>query len=117
MKNGFVYKWINSTNNKAYIGYHIGDINDGYISSSHNDLFWEDFHNKKMEWIREIIFTGDSKSCLIEEQRILKTINLSNDKYYNNARGAEIIFTDDVRKKMSISGKKRWILNEKETDN
>jgi len=109
-KNAFVYIWENMTNGKKYIGYHVGDLNDGYISSSHSKLFWDDFNNKKMSWNRTIIFTGDSTSCLIEEQKMLKNIDLNDSKYYNNARGAKIIFTDEVRKKLSESSKKRWEL-------
>lgn len=60
-----------------------------------------------MCWSREIVFTGDSTSCLIEEQKLLKNINLKSDEYYNNARGANIIFNDKVREKMSESAKKR----------
>jgi hypothetical protein len=108
MRKAFVYIWSNITNGKKYIGYHVGDEDDGYISSSHNKLFWEDFNNNDMVWSREIVFTGDSESCLLKEQSLLREINLSDDRYYNNARGSEIIFTDEVRKKMSLSGKKRW---------
>lgn len=107
-KNGFVYIWINLTNNKKYIGYHQGRNNDGYISSSHSKLFWDDFNNKNMQWERKIIFTGETKQCLIEEQKLLRNVDIKSDEYYNNARGSEIIFTDDVRKKMSTSAQKRW---------
>jgi hypothetical protein len=48
----FVYEWYNLTNGKSYIGYHKGNINDGYISSSHNQDFWNDFNNPKMKWER-----------------------------------------------------------------
>lgn len=107
-KNGFVYVWLNKTNNRKYIGYHVGSVGDGYVSSSHNINFWNDFENDEMEWERTIVFTGDSNTSLEYEQKLLEEIDLSSDEYYNNARGSKIIFTDEVRKKMSISGKKRW---------
>jgi len=99
-KNGFVYMWKNLDNQKKYIGYHVGNLDDGYVCSSHNKSFWEDFNNDKMSWNRIILFIGNSTSCLIEEQRLLKNVNLRSDEYYNNARGSEIIFTDEVKKKM-----------------
>lgn len=104
----FVYKWSNLTNGKFYIGYHKGSLDDGYISSSHNEMFWNDFTNPEMVWVREIIFIGSKNDCLFEEQKILKKYDLKDYTLYNNARGSQIIFTDDVLTKMSISGKKRW---------
>lgn len=104
----FVYEWFNLTNGKSYIGYHKGKVSDGYISSSCNQDFWNDFNNPYMVWERKIIAEGTKDECLQIEQRLLKEINLRNDRYYNNARGAEIIFTKYVLNKMSNSHKKRW---------
>lgn len=108
MKRAFVYKWVNLTNGKYYIGYHVGSIDDGYISSSRNNEFWSDFHNPKMKWRREILFTGTANECLAKEQNLLREENLSSPLIYNNAIGATIIFTQDVLRKMSDSGKNRW---------
>lgn len=107
--NSFVYIWLNLTDNKKYIGYHKGDKNDGYICSSKNSRFWEDFNNKSIVWERKIIFEGNQHECLKEEQRILKEIDINSDEYYNNARGKDIIWTDEVRKKASDSHIKRWL--------
>lgn len=104
----FVYQWKNLTNGKIYIGYHKGDVNDGYISSSRNEQFWIDFNNPDMNWKREIISFGTKEECLCTEQSLLKEIDINNDKYYNNARGSTIIFTDNVLLKMSNSQKRRW---------
>ena len=54
------------------------------------------------------MFEGSKNECLLLEQKFLKTINLKDDKYYNNARGSEIIFNNEVLKKMSESSKNRW---------
>lgn len=114
----FVYQWFNLTNGKTYIGYHKGDICDGYISSSHNQDFWDDYYNPDMKWERKILFKGAKDECLQIEQRLLKEIDLRNDRYYNNARGSEIIFTNDVLNKMSNTHKKRWetMTNEKKIE-
>lgn len=96
----FVYQWTNLTNNKKYIGYHKGMMDDGYICSSSSSIFWEDFKNPNMKWERQIIAEGTKEACLKIEQRILKEINLRSDEFYNNARGAEIIFTDEVKEKI-----------------
>lgn len=96
----FVYQWTNLTNNKKYIGYHKGAIDDGYICSSSSSIFWEDFKNPNMKWERQILAEGTKEACLKIEQKILKEINLRSDEFYNNARGAEIIFTDEVKEKI-----------------
>lgn len=98
MKDSFVYIWHNVTNGRKYVGYHKGAIDDGYISSTSNDSFWKDFDYD--EFKREIIFEGTRDECLKYEQDYLKSIDLSSDEWYNNARGAEIIFTQEVRDKI-----------------
>lgn len=108
MKEAFVYIWVNKTNGKKYFGYHKGTYSDGYICSSKNPQFWNDFNNPEMIFERKIIFEGSSNECLAEEQRILNNIDLKSDDYYNNARGSKIIFTTTVLEKMSNSHKKRW---------
>jgi hypothetical protein len=94
----FVYIWINKTNNRKYIGYHKGSQDDGYISSTSNDNFWKDFEEHEFE--RQILFEGTRDECLKYEQNYLKSIDISSDEWYNNARGAEIIFTPEVRDKI-----------------
>ena len=107
-KEAFVYKWTNLTNGKYYIGYHKGELNDGYISSSHNSIFWDDFNNPDMMWERQILFEGSKGECLKFEQDLLREIDIRSDIVYNNARGGEIIFNESVLDKMSKSHKKRW---------
>ena len=96
----FVYIWNNLTDNKKYIGYHKGNQNDGYVSSSSSKLFWNDFKDDSKEWKRDIVFEGTKLESLKYEQELLKQINLRSEKYYNNARGAEVIFTKEVREKI-----------------
>lgn len=96
----FVYEWINLTNNKRYIGYHKGSLDDGYICSSTSIIFWQDFNNPEMKWKREILAEGTKEDCLKIEQRLLKQIDIRSDAFYNNARGSEVIFTDEVKEKI-----------------
>lgn len=96
----FVYIWNNLTDNKKYIGYHKGTLDDGYISSSANEMFWNDFNDKTKKWERQIIFEGTLNEAYSLEQEILKDIDLRSNEWYNNARGAEIIFTDEVKEKI-----------------
>lgn len=100
MEEAFVYIWKNLANGKSYIGYHKGTEDDGYISSSSSHLFWSDFNDSTMQWIREIVHRGTCEECLRHEQELLKSIDLREDKWYNNARGATVIFTDEVREKI-----------------
>jgi hypothetical protein len=95
----FVYIWKNLTNGRQYIGYHKGNLNDGYICSSKNETFWTDFYSPEMKWGRIIVFEGTSQECLEMEQEILKNIDLRDSEYYNNARGASVIFSEEVTKK------------------
>jgi hypothetical protein len=94
----FVYIWTNKTKNRKYIGYHKGALDDGYISSTSNNNFWIDFDYDEFE--REILFEGTRDECLKYEQDYLKQIDIRSDEWYNNARGSEIIFTEEVRDKI-----------------
>lgn len=96
----FVYIWNNLTDNKKYIGYHKGSQDDGYVSSSSSKLFWNDFEDDTKEWKRDIVFEGTKSESLKYEQELLKQIDLKSEEYYNNARGAEVIFTREVREKI-----------------
>jgi hypothetical protein len=96
----FVYIWKNLTNGCQYIGYHKGSKDDGYVSSSASERFWDDYKNPDMQWTREILAEGSTEECLKIEQNMLKSININSDLWYNNARGAEIIFTEEVKDKI-----------------
>lgn len=94
----FVYLWTNKINSRKYVGYHKGSKDDGYISSTSNDNFWKDFDTHEFE--RQILFEGTRDECLKYEQDYLKSIDISSDEWYNNARGAEVIFTQEVKDKI-----------------
>ena len=95
MKNSFVYRWVNKTKGKVYLGYHKGTLDDGYICSSKSKQFWKDWETD--EWVREILFEGNQEECVNKESELLK--NLDNT-YYNMSINGKIIFTEEVRQKM-----------------
>lgn len=97
----FVYCWRNVKNGMEYIGYHKGSENDGYISSSKNELFWTDHKLGLLE--RDILFRGSMEDCINEEINLLKS--KSYDNLYNRNLNGKVIFTEDVRKKMSEAKK------------
>lgn len=101
----FVYMWTNLNIGSVYIGYHKGAKDDGYICSSQSKRFWDDYKNPEYEWERIILFEGTQKECVEEELRILKGLDLSDETYYNNSKGGGIIFSNEVRKKMSDAKK------------
>jgi hypothetical protein len=99
MYEAFVYCWTNLDNEKKYVGYHKGSQEDGYVCSSKSETFWRDWKND--EWSRQIIAEGTMEDCVALEFAILQEIELKNDEWYNNSAGGGIVFTEEVRKKMS----------------
>jgi hypothetical protein len=85
-------------NNKKYIGYHKGNIDDGYICSSSSDVFWSDWET--CAWQRQIIGKGSVADCVELEKELLNAVDIQSDEWYNNARGGGIVFTEEVRAKM-----------------
>lgn len=90
MQEAFVYCWYNEETNKKYIGYHKGNVDDGYISSSGNKKFWEDFNAGKLK--RQIIAHGSVIDCQKLEKTIFENIDWRSDEYYNIAIGGSVNF-------------------------
>lgn len=86
----FVYCWYNVKNNKKYVGFHKGTPNDGYVSSSSNFLFWEDYDKGLLK--RQIICHGSVKECRKLELEILKKLDWKSDEYYNLSIGGSTNF-------------------------
>lgn len=103
----FVYEWTNSLGRK-YIGYHLGDVNDGYISSSGSEEFWNDWNDPSVIWHREIIAVGNRNEMLELERKLLKENKeeiFSGNIFYNNSTGGGVVFTHEVRQKISKKNK------------
>lgn len=82
----FVYQWINLTTNHKYIGYHKGNENDGYISSSR--YFNEDYNTNPSNFKREILARGSTKEMVILETKFLKEVDAArNPNFYNRHNG------------------------------
>ena len=86
-KLGFVYKWINTQNNKWYIGSHAGDIDDGYIASG--VLIKKALKKYGLNlFIREILYQGpDFKKY---EETILIETDAANDSLSYNLKNTSI---------------------------
>lgn len=88
MSEAFTYKWTNNKTGMFYIGVHKGSQEDGYISSSRNEDFWNDYWNNKDDFIREIIDTGTYDNMEKLEHKLLKEVDAKNNpNYYNNSTG------------------------------
>lgn len=112
MEEAFVYKWTNLSEGKIYIGYHKGKIDDGYICSSKSQDFWDDFKDDNIKWERKILFKGSVEECVNKEVELLRQLDIKSDFVYNNACGGKIIFTREVREKISLASKGRKISEE-----
>lgn len=106
----FVYEWTNSIG-KRYIGYHKGTIDDGYISSSSSEEFWKDWKDPTIIWNRKIIqiFTNAEEAIQLERKLLNehKDEILTESTFYNNSINAGILFTEEVRNKISAKAKSR----------
>ena len=102
---GFVYKWVDSSNNKFYIGSHKGTIDDGYIGSG--VLFNRAFALRPENFSRSILYEGEDYLEL--EDFILKELDAENNKQMYNLKssaiGGKTQITDEGRKRLSESKK------------
>lgn len=83
---GFIYMWVNTVNNKKYIGSHIGTEDDGYIGSG--PIFLKAVEKYGIESFERVILERvDSRDVIRErEEHYLKLFNVANDKQFYNVR-------------------------------
>ena len=113
MEQGFVYKWIDSSNSMMYIGSHKGTVDDGYIGSG---VHFNRAYDKRPEaFSREIIYFGEHFREL--EEFILEEYDAANNKFFYNLKNSSIggdtfsgkTHTKEARIKISESRKgKTW---------
>ena len=83
---GFVYKWIDSSNGMYYIGSHKGTPNDRYIGSG---IHFNRAYSKRPEvFSRDIIYQGKDFREL--EEFILEELDAANDSMSYNLKNAAI---------------------------
>ena len=104
---GFVYKWIDSSNQMYYIGSHKGSPNDEYIGSG---IHFNRAYSKRPEMFsREIIYNGVDYREL--EEFILEELDSAKDpmsyNLKNSAMGGHMGAEGIEKMRNSLTGKKR----------
>ena len=110
---GFIYEWVDSTNDKNYVGSHKGLIDDGYTGSG--TYFLSAFKKRPDEFSREIleyVYEDDRKILLEVEQKYLDLIDWNNTYNISTiALGSDGMIgkhhTNESKKIMSEKAKKR----------
>lgn len=102
----FVYITTNKINGKQYVGSHSGDISDGYLGSGKilkyaiKKYGRENFERKI---IRECL---PEENLILEEKYIKKYKTLDPNGYNISETGGYLIYTEDLKNKLSKSRKK-----------
>lgn len=83
---GFVYKWVDSSNDMYYIGSHKGTVDDGYIGSG---THFNRAYSKRPEcFTRQILYVGEDYLEL--EEFILEELDAANDNMSYNLKNTAI---------------------------
>lgn len=105
MPEAFVYSLRNKENNRLYVGYHKGEVDDGYICSSRVVL--EEYKTDPNKFERFIISTGTVEDMQNLESLILNFVDAANNVEYYNQHNNNGKFhhtephTDMAKRKMS----------------
>jgi hypothetical protein len=97
MTNAFVYKWTDNLTNKIYIGYHKGNVDDGYICSS--KYMMPEYIKRPNDFVREILMVGLMSDCFEYEQFLIKNLMLNKIPTYNKALGGTWNIDDEIKLK------------------
>lgn len=101
---GFIYRWTNSTNNKTYVGSHLGN-NDGYTGSG---TFFKAAYKKRPEYFTREILEYVNKDVLLEvEQRYLNKIDWGNTYNLTSTAGPKFAGgTKQSKRSKALKGRK-----------
>lgn len=107
MINSFVYCWTDHLSSKLYVGFHKGTSDDGYVCSSKH--MKKEYKARPSDFTREIIATGTYDDCRKLESKVIQAMLDQNIPCYNlNVNGA-IVFTSEIRAKISATHKGKTI--------
>lgn len=103
----FVYCWTDHKTHKLYVGMHKGRPDDGYISSSKHLL--KEYHLRPQDFTREVLTRNTYEVCRDFEVAVIKAMFAQSVPCYNlNAAGA-ILYTPEIREKISQTHKGKVI--------
>lgn len=106
----FVYCWTDKATSKLYVGFHKGNEDDGYICSSKNML--AEYNARPHDFSRQVMAKGTYDDCRAFEIAVIKAMLAGNVPCYNLNAGGAIVYTDEIRRKISATHKGKVISEE-----
>lgn len=103
----FVYCWTDHSTRKLYVGMHKGHPDDGYISSSKHML--KEYKQRPADFTREVLTRSTYDICRTFEVAIIKAMFEQGVPCYNLNAGGAILFTPEIRAKISQTHKGKTI--------
>ncbi len=106
----FVYCWTDHGAKKLYVGFHKGRVDDGYVCSSKHML--KAHKERPQDFTREVLTVNTYDVCRSFETAIIRAMFSQGVNCYNlNAAGA-IVYTPEIRNKISKANKGKRISEE-----
>lgn len=103
----FVYCWTDHATNKLYVGLHKGHVDDGYVCSSKHML--KEYQQRPQDFTREVLTISTYDVCRSFEVAVIKAMFAQNVPCYNLNAGGAILFTPEIREKISQTHKNKVI--------
>ena len=92
----FCYVWFDNKKHMAYIGYHKGTVDDGYVCSCKHML--NEYENRPKDFKREILDFGESEEMFKLESELLKYYDAKNNPSFYNKTNNDWPFIDNKGK-------------------
>lgn len=105
--NSFVYCWTDHSQQKLYVGMHKGQVDDGYICSSKSML--REYKTRPQDFTRQVIAIGSYEVCRDFEIKLIKAMFDQSVNCYNLNYAGVILYTPEVRAKISQAQKGKKI--------
>lgn len=103
----FVYCWTDHSTRRLYVGMHKGHPDDGYIASSKHML--KEYKQRPADFTREVLTRNTYDICRTFEVAIIKAMFEQDVPCYNLNAGGAILFTPEIRAKISQTHKGKTI--------